>query len=82
MIEYVFKFDSEAKPDGIVDGLLMLLVILPIIPVMLLAIWISGVPWMFVGSAFCRGLTYSSSPNRTDRGSLYFRIGLIGCGCG
>jgi hypothetical protein len=50
LIEHGFKLDLDAKPDGIVDGLLMLLMVLPIIPVMLLAILISGIPWMFVTS--------------------------------
>lgn len=50
LIEYGFDLDIDAKPDGIVDRLLMLLMVLPIIPVMLLAILITGIPWMFVAS--------------------------------
>lgn len=35
LVEHVFEFDLDATPDGLVDGLLGLAVVLPIIPVTL-----------------------------------------------
>lgn len=49
-IEHGFKLDPDAKPEGILDGLLMLLMVLPMIPVMSFAMLISGIVWMFVVS--------------------------------
>jgi len=49
-IEHGLKLDANAQPDGIVDRLLILVAVLPMIPVMLVAILISGIPWMFVMS--------------------------------
>lgn len=49
-IEHGLKLNANAKPDGIVDRLLILVAVLPMIPVMLVAILISGIPWMFVMS--------------------------------
>ena len=49
-IEHGLKFDTNAEPDGIVDRLLILVTLLPMIPVMLVAILISGIPWMFAMS--------------------------------
>jgi len=50
LIEHVLKLDANSKPDGIVDRFLILVTVLPMIPVMLLAILISGIPWMLVMS--------------------------------
>jgi hypothetical protein len=46
-IEHGLKFDTTAKPEGLVDRLLVLVAVLPMIPLMVLAIFISGIPWMF-----------------------------------
>ena len=50
LIEHSLKLDTNAQPEGIVDRLLILVTVLPMIPVMLLAILIAGIPWMFVMS--------------------------------
>lgn len=52
LMEHGLKIDTDGKPEGIVDQLLMLVTVLPIIPVMLLAILITGILWMFVVSRF------------------------------
>ena len=50
LVEHGFGLDLDAKSDGIVDGFMGLLMVFPIIPVMLLSILITGIPWMFVAS--------------------------------
>jgi hypothetical protein len=50
LMGHSFKIDMDAKPEGIMGGMVMLLMVLPIIPVMLLGILIAGIPWMFVMS--------------------------------
>ncbi len=49
-IEHGLKLDTTAKPGGVVDRLLVLGAVLPILPVMILAIIVSSIPWMFVMS--------------------------------
>jgi hypothetical protein len=49
-IEHGLKLDTNATPEGIVDRLLILVTVLPMIPVMVGAILISGIPWMFAMS--------------------------------
>jgi hypothetical protein len=49
-IEHGLKLDTNATPEGVVDHLLMLVTVLPMIPVILVAILISGIAWMFVVS--------------------------------
>ena len=49
-IEHGLKIDTTTKPEGVVDRLLVLVSVLPTIPLMVLAILISGIPWMFVMS--------------------------------
>lgn len=51
-IEHGLKLDTTTKPEGVVDRLLVLVTVLPMIPLMLLAILISGIPWMFAMSRF------------------------------
>lgn len=46
-IEHVLKLDTNAKPEGIADRLLILLTMLPMIPTMLVGILVAGIPWMF-----------------------------------
>jgi hypothetical protein len=50
LIEHGLNLDTNARPEGIVDRLLILVTLLPIIPVFLAAILITGIPWMFVVS--------------------------------
>ena len=50
LLEHGLKIDTNAKPEGLVDRLLVLVTVLPMLPVMLLAILIAGLPWMFVMS--------------------------------
>jgi|SRR6185369_2620407 len=52
LIEHGLKFDTNAKPDGIMDRLRILVIVLPLIPVMLVAILVSGIPWMLVMARF------------------------------
>lgn len=52
LIEHSLKIDPNAKPESLGDRLLVLATVLPIIPVMLLAILITGIPWMLVMSRF------------------------------
>src|SRR5215216_2310272 len=47
-IEHVLKLDVNARPESVMDHLVILVAVLPIIPVMLVAIFVSGIPWMFV----------------------------------
>ena len=49
-IEHGLKLDSTTKPEGIGARLLVFGAVLPMIPLMVLAIFISGIPWMFVMS--------------------------------
>ena len=44
------NLDTDAKPESIADQLLILAQVLPMIPLMVMAIFISSVPWMFVMS--------------------------------
>jgi hypothetical protein len=48
LIEHGLKLDVNAKPESVMDHLVMLLAVLPMIPVMLAAILVAGVPWMLV----------------------------------
>ena len=48
--EHSLKLDANTKPEGVVDRLLILAAVLPMIPLMVLAIFLSGIPWMFVMS--------------------------------
>ena len=50
LVEHGLKLDTNATPKGVVDQLLILVTMLPMIPVILVAILISGIPWMFVVS--------------------------------
>ena len=50
LIERSLQLDIKAKPEGIADHFLILATVLPMIPVMLLAILIAGIPWMFAMS--------------------------------
>ncbi|MEI7729549.1 MAG: hypothetical protein WCO56_08245 [Verrucomicrobiota bacterium] len=47
-LEHGLKLDMNARPEGIMDRLVVLMMVLPIIPVMLAAIMATGIPWMFV----------------------------------
>ena len=47
-IEHGLKLDTNSKPDGLMERLFILMLGLPIIPVMLAAILMAGIPWMFV----------------------------------
>jgi len=49
-VEHGLKLDTTTKPEGVIDQLLVLAAVLPMIAFMLLAILISGIPWMFVMS--------------------------------
>ncbi|MEY4202132.1 MAG: hypothetical protein RLZZ265_3872 [Verrucomicrobiota bacterium] len=44
------NLDTDAKPETIGDRMLILAQVLPMIPLMVMAVFISGVPWMFVMS--------------------------------
>ena len=46
-VEHGLKIDAEAQPESIVDHLLVFLLVLPMIAVMVLAIFLAGIPWMF-----------------------------------
>jgi len=50
LLENALHLDTEAKPEGIMDRLFMLLMILPMIAAMLLGILFSSIPWMFIAS--------------------------------
>lgn len=50
LIEHWQKLDSDATPEGVLDQLLNLVTVLPVLPVIVAAILISGIPWMFVVS--------------------------------
>jgi hypothetical protein len=50
VLEHGLKFDTNTKPEGITDRLLVLVITLPIIPVLIAAVFIAGVLWMFVMS--------------------------------
>lgn len=47
-IEHGLKIDTHARPDGIMDRLVILAMLLPMIPVMLVAILVAGIPWMLL----------------------------------
>jgi hypothetical protein len=47
-IEHGLKLDVNARPESVKDHLAILVAVLPIIPVMLAAILVSGIPWMLV----------------------------------
>jgi hypothetical protein len=49
-VEHSVEVDFNARPESVMDHLLILLAVLPMIPVMLAAIVVSGVPWMFAMS--------------------------------
>jgi len=51
-IEHGLKLDVNARPESVMDHLVILVAVLPIIPVMLIAILVSGIPWMFVMARF------------------------------
>lgn len=63
-LEHGLKFDTNAKPEAILDRLIVLLAVLPIIPVMLTAILLSGIPWMF---AMARLLSWDDLQYLTKR---------------
>jgi hypothetical protein len=48
LIEHGLKFDTQAKPQTIAQHLIILVALLPMIPVMVCAICLAGIPWMFV----------------------------------
>jgi len=50
LVEHGLKVDTAAQPESIADRLVVLLLLLPMIPVMVLAICIAGIPWMFIMS--------------------------------
>lgn len=50
LIEHGLKPDTNARPESMVDRLLILVMLLPLIPVFLAAILITGIPWMFAVS--------------------------------
>jgi len=50
LVEHGLKIDTAAQPESIADRVLVLLLVLPMIPVMVLAIYIAGIPWMFIMS--------------------------------
>lgn len=50
LVEHGIKFDTATKPEGFVDRIVVLLAVLPMIPLLVLAIFVSGIPWMFVMS--------------------------------
>ena len=50
LIEHWQKLDSDATSEGVLDQLLNLVTVLPVLPVIVAAILISGIPWMFVVS--------------------------------
>ena len=47
-IEHGLKLDVNVRPESVMDHLVILMAVLPIIPVMLAAILVSGIPWMLV----------------------------------
>jgi hypothetical protein len=47
-IEHGLKLDVNARPESVMDHLFILVAVLPMIPVMLVAILLSGIPWMLV----------------------------------
>ena len=49
-LEHGLKLDTNAKPEGIMDRLSILLAAIPIIPTMLVAILVAAIPWMFMMS--------------------------------
>ncbi|HNQ90147.1 MAG TPA: hypothetical protein PKM73_16135 [Verrucomicrobiota bacterium] len=49
-MEHGLKIDTAAQPESVVDRLVVLLLVLPMIPLMVLAIYIAGIPWMFIMS--------------------------------
>ncbi len=50
LVEHGLKIDASAQPESIVDRLVVLLLVLPMIPIMVLAICIASIPWMFIMS--------------------------------
>jgi len=48
LIEHGLKLDTQAKPQTLIDHLIILVALLPMIPVMVCAICLAGIPWMFV----------------------------------
>lgn len=65
-LEDVLKLDTHPKPEGILDRLFELLLVLPMIPVMLLAIFLAGIPWMFLMSRVLSwaDLEFFNKPNK------------------
>jgi hypothetical protein len=51
-IEHGLKLDVNARPESLMDRLVILVAGLPIVAVMLVAILVSGIPWMFVMARF------------------------------
>lgn len=49
-VQHSLKLDINTQQEGVVDRLLVLGAVLPMIPLMVLAIIISGIVWMFVMS--------------------------------
>jgi len=47
-IEHGLKLDADSRPENVKDCLVILVSVLPMIPVMLAAILVSGIPWMLV----------------------------------
>ena len=47
-IEHGLKLDVNARPESVMEHVVILVSVLPMIPVMLVAILVSGIPWMFV----------------------------------
>lgn len=50
LLENALHLDTKTKPEGIMDRLFMLVMILPMIPAILLGILLSSIPWMFAAS--------------------------------
>jgi hypothetical protein len=52
LLKHGLNLDVDAHPEGVLANLLMFLAVIPIIPTMLAAILLTGIPWMFVMAHF------------------------------
>jgi len=47
LLKHGLKLDMDAHPEGVLSNLLMFVAVIPIIPAMVGAILLTGIPWMF-----------------------------------
>ena len=52
LLEKGLGLNRDAAPNSFGDQLFFLLIFLPMLPAMLLAILVAGIPWMFIMSRF------------------------------